>query len=345
VFEQLAILPGEPLEPEGGALLGRSIAMQRLRAQIGRVAGRPVSVFVLGESGVGKELIAQELHRCSRRAGPFVPVNCGALPEALVESELFGHVAGAFTGADRARPGLFAAARRGTLFLDEIGEMPAAMQPKLLRALASGEVRPVGGTEPERLDVRIVAATNRVKLEEAVQQGTFRGDLYARLAGWTIVAPPLRARREDVLALARRFLDQAGSAAPLSSDAAEALLLHAWPYNVRELEQLMAQTAVRVDGAPTVELTHLPAALAAPLAARGAASPSPAAETPLEILVARDVTPGREQLEIVLGRLEGNMARVAEYFRKERRQVYRWVERHGLDPEAYRPREPGAGDR
>ena len=192
-----------------GDLIGESPPMGALRRTIDKVAPSTATVLVTGESGTGKELVARALHYASERAeGPFVPVNCGALVENLLDSELFGHVKGAFTGADQAKRGLFVAADGGTLFLDEIGELPLELQPKLLRALQEGEVKPVGGVEATRVDVRVVAATNR-DLGEAVSAGRFREDLYYRLAVITIDVPPLRARRGDVAPLARHFADAA----------------------------------------------------------------------------------------------------------------------------------------
>jgi transcriptional regulator with GAF, ATPase, and Fis domain len=335
LFQELALKAGEPLEAEREPLLGPSLAMQRLRAELSQVAPQPIAVLLLGESGVGKELAAVDLHRRSRRPGAFVPVNCAALPENLVESELFGHVAGAFTGAERARPGLFAAARGGTLFLDEVGELSPTMQPKLLRALAGGEVRPVGAVEPQRLDVRVVAATNRVTLEAAVADGSFRGDLYARLAGWTTVIPPLRTRKDDVLPLARHFLQRAAAQPVIGVDAAEALLLHNWPFNVRELEQAISAAAVRCGAAPELDLGHLAPELTRRLEAR-AGAPSATVEPPVEALVRRDGVPTREELELALRRSGGNVAKVAELFGKDRRQIYRWAERLGIDPDDFR---------
>src|SRR5687768_7892319 len=199
-----------PQEPRHDDLIGSSAPMAALRRTVDKVAGSDVTVLVHGESGTGKELVARALHYAGDRApGPFVPVNCGALVESLLESELFGHVRGAFTGADRDKEGVFVAADGGTLFLDEIGELPLALQPKLLRALQDGEIKPVGGGAATRVDVRVVACTNR-DLAAEVAAGRFREDLYYRLAVITIDVPPLRARRDDVVELATHF---AGAAA------------------------------------------------------------------------------------------------------------------------------------
>ncbi len=192
-----------------GSMIGDSHAMRELRATIDKVAQSDATVLVTGESGTGKELVARALHFAGRRAsGPFVPVNCGALVGTLLDSELFGHVRGAFTGADTSKRGLFVAADGGTLFLDEIGELPLELQPKLLRALQDGEVKPVGGTTAIRVDARVIAATNRT-LAERVSAGAFREDLYYRLNVITIEVPPLRARPGDIALLARHFAEAA----------------------------------------------------------------------------------------------------------------------------------------
>jgi DNA-binding NtrC family response regulator len=222
-------------------LLGTSPAMKRLKALLGRVVPTDTSVLVTGESGTGKEVVARLLHEHGPRAhGPFVAVNCAAMPEALLESELFGHARGAFTDARAARTGLFVQADGGTLLLDEIGELPLALQPKLLRALQERRVRPVGSDKELPFDARLVATTNR-DLESAVEEGRFREDLYFRVNVVTVTLPPLRARGGDVLLLAQQFLrhyaDEAGKAVRgLSAAAAERLLAYVWPGNVRELQ-------------------------------------------------------------------------------------------------------------
>jgi two-component system response regulator HydG len=227
------------------SLVGASAGMQAVRARVERVADAPAPVIVLGETGTGKGLVARALHTDSRRAAnPFVAVNCAALPEALLESELFGHVKGAFTGATADRPGLFAEADGGTLFLDEIAEMTPGLQAKLLHALESGEVRPVGATKARPIDVRIIVATHR-NLHEAVAAGRFREDLLYRLDVVAIVIPALRDRREDIPALVEHFLGQSRGRYPqspvrrLSADALAALRRRAWPGNVRELANVV----------------------------------------------------------------------------------------------------------
>ncbi|UJR83804.1 sigma 54-interacting transcriptional regulator [Sandaracinus amylolyticus] len=229
------------------ALLGTAPSMQRLRGAIRTVAPHDVPILVLGESGTGKELVARALHDASGRSGAFVALNCGAIPEALAESQLFGHVAGAFTGARSDFPGVLRQAHGGTLFLDEIGEMPLAIQAKLLRALEERVVTPVGSTKTFAAQATIVAATHR-DLRAAVDEGRFRGDLYSRLAGVVLRTPPLRERREDVLALVERTLGRTTS--ELDTDLAEALLLHPWPFNVRELLRVATELRIRAAEGP-----------------------------------------------------------------------------------------------
>jgi len=323
--------------PGDTALIGASLAMLRVHGDIAMVAPHEVPVLVLGETGVGKELVAEEIHRRSGRPGAFVPVNCAAISPQLAESELFGHVPGAFTGATKAADGLFVAADRGTLFLDEIGELPLDLQPKLLRALAKGEVRAVGSSTSRTVDVRVIAATLR-DLGSDVAATTFRADLFNRLSGWRVVVPPLRERRDDVIAIAGAYL-QRRAAPPLSVDAAEVLMLHDWPGNVRELEQVLATAVIRTGGLPPgseLGVEHLPVELAARLGDRvreGVAAP---AAVPLAVTVARDVVPNRDELIAALERYDGNVARVAEHFEKDRQQVYRWARRYGIDLEQFR---------
>ncbi len=330
LYENMLVPEDLTLAPEVPPLMGRSVATQQLRAEIDRLAPRNITVLIQGETGVGKEVVARTLHERSGRPGPFVPVNCGALPADLVEAELFGNVAGAFTSAERARDGLFVAADGGTILLDEVGEMPLVAQPALLRVLATGEVRPVGATEPRRVDVRVVAATNR-DLRARVEQGRFRGDLHSRLRGWNLPVLPLRERRADIPSLARHFLGGLGAPEGFSADVAEALCLHDWPGNVRDLEQAVSASVVRSGGDP-LALAHLDAELSVPLRRRReGAGAEGEPQVPLALRVDRHGVPDRDQLALVLRQMEGNVARVAEFFGKDRRQVYRWLARHDLD--------------
>ena len=227
-------------------IIGESGCMEDLKRQVRRIAPVDATTLIVGESGTGKELFARAIHAASvRKTGPFISVNCAAIPESLFESEFFGHVRGAFTGAQQARSGLFVEARGGTLFLDEIGELPAAQQGELLRALQERRIRPVGGNAEIDIDVRVVAATNR-ELEALVSEGAFRKDLYYRLKVLQLDVPPLRARGNDVLLLAqhvlRRAAEQMGRPViGLMSATAERLLAHDWPGNVRELENCITR--------------------------------------------------------------------------------------------------------
>ena len=322
----------KPDPPAGTALVGHGHALARVRRAI---LAAPVSAptLVLGETGVGKELVAEAIHQVGGRQGPFVPVNCAALPQNLAESELFGHVRGAFTGAD-ARQGLFGRADRGTLFLDEIGEIDIAVQAKLLRALALGEVRAVGSDQARHVNVRVIAATN-VLLEDAVARGKFRADLYARLMSHIITVPALRQRREDILELARHFLKGIGRF-EITPDAAEALLTYAWPYNVRELQQVLIALSPAVARRGVLDVADLPARVHAHLEPRA----EPAATTdalPLSLLeLRRNAMPTAEELRAAFEAYGGNVAQVASFFRKDRRQIYRWAEALGVDIQALR---------
>lgn len=250
---------GEQGEAEGGEekdicrhfglMVGESAAMQGLYHQIEKVAGTDMSVLILGESGTGKELVAKAIHKAGRRAGkPFIPVNCSSLPENLLESELFGYVKGAFTGAVRNKDGLFVAAQGGTLFLDEIGSIPLATQMALLRALQEREIRPVGSTQPRPVDVRIVAATNE-DVDALREQGRIRQDLFYRISAFPLHVPPLRERQGDLPLLCQAILEELGKGRPLRlSPQAKALLeRHSWPGNVRELIHVLERGAALAE--------------------------------------------------------------------------------------------------
>ncbi len=244
--------PGTPCA-SGYGLLGQSQAMRRVYQLIGKVLHSPVSVLLTGETGTGKELVARAIHDCgARRSKAFIVQNCAALPENLLESELFGYRRGAFTGADRDKPGLFDAADGGTLFLDEIGDMPLTLQAKLLRVLQEGEVRPLGSSETHKVDVRIVAATHQ-ELRKRVEEGRFREDLFYRLSHFPIELPPLRERDEDILLLARHFASTASGllqrdACRWSDAALEHLAGYAFPGNVRELKGLVERAVLLCEG-------------------------------------------------------------------------------------------------
>ena len=244
----------QPLRPaceDNRLLVGRSPALMRMVSLLQRVAPTQTMVLLQGESGVGKEQVAKYLHRYSERMnGPFIVVDCGVLGEALIESELFGHVKGCFTGATQHKKGLFEAAHGGTLFIDEIGELPLALQTKLLRALETGTIRPIGGTEYIQTDVRVIAATNRC-LQDMVRDGSFRQDLYYRLSAFPIHIPPLRERKGDITELAEYFLAQLPDGdrnLPLTPEVIEALLVHDYPGNVRELKNIIERAAILAAG-------------------------------------------------------------------------------------------------
>src|SRR6185312_10023268 len=248
----------------GRGLVGESPALMAALTRIARLAPGDLSVVIRGESGTGKELAARQLHRASRRSGaPFLAVNCAALSETLVLSELFGHARGAFTGADRERKGVFETAHGGTVLLDEIGDLPARAQGMLLRVLQEGEIVRVGESEPRRVNVRVLAATHR-DLARMVEEGTFRSDLYFRLRGGSVELPPLRDRGDDVIRLAEHFLrrlrndrsNRSDRSASLSGAVRASLLAHRWPGNVRELQNVMS-LATTLAGEGPIEPEHL----------------------------------------------------------------------------------------
>ncbi|MHB0975377.1 MAG: sigma-54-dependent transcriptional regulator [Thiobacillus sp.] len=288
-------------------LVGDSSAMRDIRAMIGRLANVPSTVLISGESGTGKEVVARALHRHSPRAAhPFVPINCGAIAPELIESELFGHVKGAFTGSGGERKGLFFYAHGGTLFLDEVGELPPAMQTKLLRALEEKKIRPVGAERELPVDVRILAATNR-DLAQEVQQGRFRHDLFYRLDVVGIHIPPLRERRDDILPLARHFMDTLSAqlgVAPLAIGDDPALLAYDWPGNARELRNLIERSLI---------LGGFPGGGANPARAPAASVPASAALEDME----------KQHILQVLGGVAGNKSEAARILGISRKTLER----------------------
>ncbi len=243
-------------------IIGRSRTMQDTLELVGRACATQATVLLTGETGTGKEVLANAIHKGSARSeGPFVAINCAAFPDTLLESELFGHVKGAFTGAERAKEGLFQLASGGTLFLDEVGETSGPLQAKLLRVLQEREVRALGGSHTRRIDVRVIAATNR-ELQREIAAGAFRADLFYRLAVFPIRIPALRERRKDVLPLAEHFLRIHGAreerpACEISSEAQSLLVAHAWPGNVRELENAMHRALALLDPGEPIGPKHL----------------------------------------------------------------------------------------
>lgn len=290
-----------------------------------------VTVLLLGPTGSGKEVLAQEIHAQSGRGGPFVPVNCGALPATLVEGLLFGHVKGAFSGAARDEPGFVRSAEGGTLFLDEIGDLPAGSQAALLRVLQEREVIAVGATRPVKVDVRVVAATHR-PLESLGDAGGFRSDLLARLKGYTHRLPALAERMADFGVIAADVLaDVAGGRVQkiaFTAEAARAVVAYGWPLNIRELHQAMASAvALAVDD--VIDVQHLPAEL---LASRPVSVPPP---VPTRAKSADEAL--RDRIVTLLHEHRGNVAAVARALGKAPAQVHRWMHRFQIDPASYRP--------
>jgi two-component system, NtrC family, response regulator HydG len=328
-------------EELGGAaasgLVGTAPALREALRVVQRVAPTDVTVLITGESGTGKEVIARALHDASRRTrGPFIALNCSALPAELIDSELYGHVRGAFTGADRDRQGLFAAADGGTLLLDEVGDLAPATQAKLLRALEERSITPVGATSPVSVDVRVLAATNR-PLDSLVAQGSFRADLLYRLSVVHIHLPPLRERREDVPALAVHFIAHFAErhgrpALPLGEGARRALLAHDWPGNVRELRNAMERAVVLADG-DVIESADLPAPVtssSAPLRpAEAAIAELPYAEARARALDSFD----RAFLGACLERSGGNVSAAARALGLHRQSLQKMLRRIGLAPD------------
>jgi two-component system response regulator AtoC len=309
-----------------GGILTRSSRMQEVLRIIERVAPTDSSVLVLGESGTGKELVARAIHEHSLRAErPFVPIHCGALPREVLESELFGHEKGAFTGAVAAKPGLVELADGGTLLLDEIGEMEPDSQVKLLRALESGTFFRVGGTRPRRVDVRIVAATNR-DLAEAMRQGEFRQDLYYRINTIAIQLPPLRERREDIALLARHFVEgnTTYGVRRLGEAALAALEAHSWPGNVRELQHAIERAVILGKG-DEIQPEDLPGEVA---------SGAPAAST----TAATGSLEGMERQHIVatLRQVGGHRGKAAALLEIDPKTLYRKILTYRITPEEYR---------
>jgi DNA-binding NtrC family response regulator len=322
--------------PEERAIVGGA-RMELLAARIAKVAPTMLSVVIEGESGTGKELVARTIHEKSGRAGPFVAINCAALAATLIESELFGVKRGAFTGADRDREGLVKAANGGTLFLDEIGDMPIEAQAKLLRVLQEREVLPLGGTRPERVDVRVVCATHR-DLDALVKSGRFRGDLLARLKEVNVRIPALRERIEDILPLLAHFLDQERATAKPTFPFLLALAHYPWPYNVREFESAI-KVALALADHDKLELQHLPHQVQIVLDAHGREADDGSGThvaVPKIVAPSRREAPDRATLEHLLREHGGNVSAVARLFGKQRMQIHRWMKRYGLDPEAYR---------
>jgi two-component system response regulator AtoC len=313
-----------------GELVVGSPAMRKALEIVMKVAPHDSPVLITGASGTGKELIARMLHRESTRVNrAFVPVNCGGVPEQLLESEFFGFVKGAFTGADRDKEGLFEAADGGTLFLDEVGELPGALQVKLLRALQEGEVRRIGATDTKRVDVRVISATN-MDLEEGVERGTFRKDLYYRLAVVPVHLPQLRARREEIPQLAAHLLDRHTqrlhvAVNAIAPEAMEALLAYPWPGNIRELENVIERALVLTDGS-VISLDDLPEAVRRP-APEGTTLPGDGDDLSVKRHGARLE---RHLIQLALDRTGGNKTAAAELLELSPRALRYKIQEYGI---------------
>lgn len=327
-FRRLAEEVRQPLS-EGetfGAVLGRSPAMRRIFALLPRIAQSETSILLEGETGTGKGLLAEAIHDASARAkGPFVVLDCAAIPRTLVESELFGHIKGAFTGAHADRAGAFEAANGGTIFLDEIGELPLDMQPKLLRALEERTIKPVGGTAPVKLNVRVVAATNR-DLREEVNTGNFRADLYYRLNVVRLCIPPLRDRQDDVRLLVSHFYEQFCPDEPKPpATLVEALMRQSWPGNVRELRSAVERSVLLGDpnlGAGKIETIEV-------------ATPSvePAFDPSLSFRAAKEAIVAnweRAYLTELVKSTGGNLSKAARTARMDRNHLRELLKRHDV---------------
>jgi two-component system NtrC family response regulator len=306
-------------------ILGNTRTMREIFTVIHRVARTEATVLIEGESGTGKELVARAIHsRSGRREGPFVAINCGAIPETLLESELFGHEKGAFTGAHMLRKGKLELADRGTLFLDEIGELPLLLQVKLLRFLQERTIERVGGRQPIHLDLRVIAATNR-DMKTQLERGLFREDLYYRLSVVTIQIPPLRERGEDVILLANTFLHRAAQAqrrrARFSPDALRALMAHPWPGNIRELENKVRRAVIMAQGRviEAADLDLEPASEARPTSLR---------ETRERV--------EREALVDMLSRHRGNVSQAARELKVSRPTLHGLLDKHGINAKDFR---------
>jgi len=335
--------------------------IDHIAADIERIAPKELSAVILGETGTGKEVIARGIHRLSGRRGSLQAINCAAIPHNLLESELFGYRRGAFSGADRDKPGLIKLADQGTLFLDEIGDMPLDAQAKLLRVLQSREVFPLGATNPERVDIRIVCATHR-DLYQYVKEGKFRGDLLARLNEHVVRLPPLRERKEDILLLARSFGARYGRPSlTFTFSFIVALLHYDWPFNVRELESCIKRAVALTDGTQ-LDTVHLPDAISEHMKGYGerprmsiASNAPPVLGSPSADGQAGDASgrtshvpssaaaangrrgaPTEDELRALLQRHRGNIAAVGRELGKERMQVHRWLKRYNIDLSEYR---------
>jgi len=338
-LDDVAIPDGDPVDvdleeyrPPASGLSTLVPEYSTALSRIGQIAESEISILIEGESGTGKEVLARAIHELSGRTGEFVAVNCGAIPANLVESELFGHRKGAFSGAVDNRLGLVRSADKGTLFLDEIGDLPPSSQAALLRVLQEREVMPLGEARPLPVDLRVLAATHR-DLDGLVDSKVFRRDLFARLAGFRVKLPPLRERREDIGMLVGTLFERItkpGQNHPgLECDALRQMFAYDWPLNVRELEQALS-SAVVLAGDEAIALQHLPDSVRNPPRKAGNA----AAATPAKLSTEDEQR--RDELVAQLQAHTGNISAVARAMGKDRKQIQRWVKRFQLNPTDYK---------
>jgi DNA-binding NtrC family response regulator len=321
VVLSVGLAPQTWSDPPSDTLVGASYALALVKRQIVAAAASPI-VTIVGETGVGKELVARAVHEHGRRGGAFVPLNCGAIADGVLHSELFGHVSGAFSGAQASHEGLIGAAARGTLFLDEISAASTAFQASLLRLMETGDYRAVGSTATRHADVRFVAAL-QPGIAARVEEGSFRRDLWSRLARWVIHVPPLRERPEDVPLLARRFASQAaGRELALGPELAVALMRYRWPGNVRELRAFMERSVAMDEPGEELGLSRWQAAELAAQLVEQREAPAPRRSP--------SACPERDELVALLEACAGSVTAAARRLGVPRKTVYRWLERHGL---------------
>ncbi|NRA33151.1 MAG: sigma 54-interacting transcriptional regulator [Polyangiaceae bacterium] len=318
--------------PPSGFLVG-GYQIYAIARELEQISKTNLSVMLLGESGTGKEVVAREIHRMSERSGPFVGVNCAAIPKNLLESELFGYKRGAFSGADRDKLGIIRSAHEGTLLLDEIGDMPLDAQVKLLRVLQSKEVYPVGSTKPETVDLRVICATHR-NLRQMQDDGEFRQDVFARLNEYQLPLPPLRDRKEDVYMLLQAFLKRHERPdLAVNFHFMTGLLQYDWPYNVRELEACVKRCVALCDKS-LLEEEDLPAAIRE--AMEGYGMRVEGTETDEQSKGVAGAPPSEAQLRSLLQQHDGNVAAVGRELGKARMQIHRWLKRYDISPEDFR---------
>ncbi len=323
--------PARACQTGDSGMVGVSVAMDRVLTSVELVAPHAATVLVMGESGTGKELVARAIHASSGRRGKLMLVNCGGMADTLLQSELFGHARGAFSGAEKPRPGLIEDAHNGTIFLDEIGDASAKLQTSLLRFLQEGEVRRLGSNQVRRVDTRVVAATHR-DLRNMVADGTFREDLYARLSGWIIEVPPLRERCEDIVPLVQHFATRHSGPSRMARKLSARLMAYTWPRNVRELETIVKRAIIEAQGTDRLRLTP---SLAASLSLDEAAA-RPAVARPSIKPLKRPQAPPDDELRDLVTQCGGNMRKVSKSLGVARTTAYRWIEAAGIDVAAVR---------